>query len=221
MSTEKPGYFAILPANVRYDEALRPNAKLLFAEITALSNKSGYCTAGNAYFAELFGLSKKTVSELISQLEVRGYLRVEVTRGEKKEVVQRALSIVTPIPKNRDTSPEKTEDPIPKNVKENNTRIITNKDVWAEYAGEDAELLGALRDFEAMRLKRKKPMTERARKLLLAELDKLTTDRRTKIDILYQSIVRCWDSVYPLKTNGPASAQQQAPPRPTRRIEEW
>lgn len=221
MSTEKPGYFAILPANVRYDEALRPNAKLLFAEITALSNKSGYCTAGNAYFAELFGLSKKTISELISQLETRGYLRVEVMRGERKEVVQRALSIVTPIPKNRDTSPEKTEDPIPKNVKENNTRII-NKDVWAEYAGEDAELLSALRDFEVMRVKRKKPMTDRARKLLLAELDKLASDREIKIAILYQSIVRCWDSVYPLKTSGPAPEQAQpAKPTPSRRYEEW
>ncbi|MBQ8145053.1 MAG: helix-turn-helix domain-containing protein [Butyricicoccus sp.] len=220
MSTEKPGYFAILPANVRYDEALRPNAKLLFAEITALSNKSGYCTAGNAYFAELFGLSKKTISELISQLETQGYLRVEITRGEKKEVVQRALSIVTPIPKNRDTSPEKSETPIPKNVKENNTSINNNKDVWEEYAGEDAELLGALRDFEIMRVKRKKLMTERARKLLLTELDKLASDRETKIAILYQSIVRCWDSVYPLKTNSPAP-EPQAKPTSSRRYEEW
>lgn len=220
MSTEKPGYFAILPANVRYDEALRPNAKLLFAEITALSNKSGYCTAGNAYFAELFGLSKKTVSELISQLESRGYLRVEITRGEKKEVVQRALSIVNPIPKNRDTSPEKTETHIPKNGKENNTRII-NKDVWAEYAGEDTELLGALRDFEVMRVKRRKPMTERARKLLLTELDKLAANRQDKIDILYQSIVRCWDSVYPLKSGSPAPEQRPVPAKPSRRFEEW
>ena len=33
----KPGYWAVLPARVRYDEELRPNAKLIYAEITALA----------------------------------------------------------------------------------------------------------------------------------------------------------------------------------------
>ena len=104
MSTEKPGYFAVLPANVRYDDALRPNAKLLFAEITALSNAQGFCVAGNAYFADLFGLTKKTVSELIAQLEKGGYIRCEVLRGNQKEVIGREIYVADPIPKNRETA---------------------------------------------------------------------------------------------------------------------
>lgn len=35
---ETPSYYAILTANVRYSKLINANEKLLFAEITALSN---------------------------------------------------------------------------------------------------------------------------------------------------------------------------------------
>ena len=44
MSNEKNiSYYAVMTAEVRYDKELCPNAKLLYAEITALSNTKGYC----------------------------------------------------------------------------------------------------------------------------------------------------------------------------------
>ena len=76
----KPGYWAVLPARVRYDEELRPNAKLIYAEITALADSTGFCWATNKYLSELFGLSKKTVSDLIGTLEKKGYIQIEVVQ---------------------------------------------------------------------------------------------------------------------------------------------
>ncbi|MFY9421448.1 MAG: helix-turn-helix domain-containing protein, partial [Bacilli bacterium] len=71
-------YYAIIPANVRYDNDLTPNAKLLYGEITALCNEKGFCWASNSYFAELYKVSKETVSRWISNLETLGYIRTEL-----------------------------------------------------------------------------------------------------------------------------------------------
>ena len=135
-ATEKgrtPGYWAVIPAGVRYDNDLRPNAKLLYGEISALAMAEGYCWANNDYFAGLFGLSKKTVGELLSQLARRGHIRLEVERdSQTNEVLARKIWIANlpeigapPPPKNQGRSPEKNGDPPPKNPEENNTSIKT------------------------------------------------------------------------------------------------
>ena len=80
---EKPGYWAVLPAQVRYDPAIPPNAKLLYAEISSLTDARGYCYAANAYFERLYELSARTVSRLIRALAEAGYIRVEDDGGGK------------------------------------------------------------------------------------------------------------------------------------------
>lgn len=113
ISELKKSYFAIIPANVRYDEELPPNAKLLYGEITSLCNEKGYCWATNQYFADLYKVSKITVSRWISTLNKKGYISVETLYKEgTKEIIGRHLYIVNT--------------PINENVKDNN-KVINNK----------------------------------------------------------------------------------------------
>lgn len=80
---ERPAFYAILPATVRYDKALKPIERLLYAEITSLCNAHGYCYATSSYFAELYEMRRESISRCISHLEKCGYIRVEVTNDEK------------------------------------------------------------------------------------------------------------------------------------------
>lgn len=92
---EKRSYYAIIPANVRYDKSLSANAKLLYGEITALCNEKGYCWSTNKYFSDLFGVSQKSISKWISLLVSKKYLFIKmVYRKGTKEILERHLSIV-------------------------------------------------------------------------------------------------------------------------------
>lgn len=73
----EPNYYAIIPASVRYDKKLKPNAKLLYGEITALCNQEGFCWADNTYFSRLYEVDRMTISRWISQLENSGYLKIQ------------------------------------------------------------------------------------------------------------------------------------------------
>lgn len=80
---ERPSYFAVIPASVRYDERLKPSEKILYAEITALINIKGYCYATNQYFSKLYGVHKNSISIWINNLIKYGYLKVKYVIREK------------------------------------------------------------------------------------------------------------------------------------------
>lgn len=113
MDDIRPGYYAIIPADVRYDDGIPPNAKLLYGEISALIGKDGFCYASNAYFVNLYGFSDPTISRLISQLEKAGYIRRELEKDKTGQVVRRKLYLSVSAPeiqppiKNDTTLPSK------------------------------------------------------------------------------------------------------------------
>lgn len=126
MEDEKPSYYSIITADVRYDERLKPNEKLLYSEITALSNKYGYCTATNSYFSKLYRADKSTVSRWVSHLEKCGYVQVEQTRNGKRIVQRKIYPIATPLlTKKSIPYAQKDQYPIDKKVKGNITRVNT------------------------------------------------------------------------------------------------
>lgn len=109
-------YYAIIPANVRYDKELPANAKLLYGEITALCNERGFCWASNNYFADLYGVSKVSISKWIKKLIESGYLNSEIHYKEgSKEIEHRYLTLVN------DPIKQKLNTPIKQKFKDNNT----------------------------------------------------------------------------------------------------
>lgn len=123
---EKPGYYAILPPDVRYDKQLPQGAKLLYSEITALSNKNGYCWASNDYFAKLYSVSIGTIKSWLKCLEDNSYIRRVIKyKSGSKEVEQRFISLA-PRSENLPPSVRKLTHPRSENCPENNTSINKN-----------------------------------------------------------------------------------------------
>lgn len=71
-------------------------------------------------------------------------------------------------------------------------------DAFAAFAAGDGDLLAVLKDFEKMRKSIRKPMTDRAKQLLVTKLKNEFPPEQWK-PVLEQSIVKCWQDVYPLK----------------------
>ena len=147
---ERPGYYGILPASIRYDKNLKPMEKIMYSELTALSNKNGYCNATNSYFAELYEVSKNTVSLWISDLEKAGYIKTKlIYEAGTKNIKERRIYISDPITKNDDTCHEKEVDPITKNNdtpitknrEDNNTSINNTRLILKESKKEKIELV--------------------------------------------------------------------------------
>jgi len=56
---------------------LPSGAKLLYGEVTALSNQKGYCYASNSYFSKLYHCTPQAISKWFKQLESRGHVAIE------------------------------------------------------------------------------------------------------------------------------------------------
>ena len=126
---EKPNYYSIIPADVRYDTELKPNEKLLYGEITSLMNKEGYCYASNKYFADLYNVSVQSISYWISNLIDKGYLQSEIVYKENsKEISYRKLT-TTLLKKSLIPIKENFKGGIKEIFKDNNKDIIINNNI--------------------------------------------------------------------------------------------
>lgn len=143
---ERPSYYSIIPATVRYDKRLKAYERLMFSEITALSNKYGYCTASNSYFASLYEVDKTTISRWINHLKNLGYLKTQLIKNGRAVASRRIYPNMDPVgrpcntPIDQNATPidqkintplieksigytQKDQYPIDRIAKENNTRV--------------------------------------------------------------------------------------------------
>ncbi len=129
-------YYAVIPANVRYDKNLCPNAKLLYGEITALCNEKGFCWASNQYFAELYSKTEETISRWINQLKQYNYIKIKYKK-RGFEIIERKIFLSIDKKVNRSID-EKINRSIDKKVKENTT---INNTVNITFTGNFFEVL--------------------------------------------------------------------------------
>lgn len=96
---------------------------------------------------------------------------------------------------------QKTQDTMTQDIgqktQDNNART-RDADAFAAFAAGDGDLLAVLKDFEKMRRSIKKPLTDTAKKLLVNKLENNFPPEQWK-PVLEQSIVKCWQDIYPLK----------------------
>lgn len=91
---EKPNYYAIIPADVRYDENLKLGEKMMYGEITSLTHKTGECWASNNYFAKLYNVTPQAISRWIKTLEKRKYITIFYEK-EGKRIIKRIIKLVS------------------------------------------------------------------------------------------------------------------------------
>jgi|TARA_R110002167_G_scaffold25040_1_gene87410 hypothetical protein len=114
---EKPNYYAVIPANVRYSKELTPNSKLLYAEITALCNMNGKCTASTQYFCKLYEVSRISIQKWLKILEDNNHIkRVNIYKPHSKQIETRVITLVNTPCKEKFTD-------------NNNTKVYTNTNI--------------------------------------------------------------------------------------------
>lgn len=210
------GYYAVIPANVRYNKNLTANSKLLYGELTALANQNGYCWATNAYFSELYGVDERSIQNWLKALEQEGFIfRALTKKGELLEERKIYIAstppekIFTPHEKNFRGGTKKISPPHEKNFTQNNTKNNTFnnskrnikeketiKSICEEFADTNKDLLEALLGFIEMRKGQKTNLTPRALKLNLNKLKELSQDPEEQIKIINTSVMNGWKSFY-------------------------
>ena len=174
------GYYSVIPATVRYDSNLTPNAKLLYAEITSLCNEYGYCWATNDYFSKLYNVSTTSISKWISSLVQNGYITTEIEYKEgSKQILKRYIRIINdPIEEKLNTSLRKVKNPIEEKLKENNKNRILN--INNIYIVEIKEIIDYLNERAGTNYK---TTTQKTRDIIKARLNEKFTVEDFKVVI--------------------------------------
>ena len=166
--------------------------------ISSLCAEKGYCYASNKYLGDLFNIPEQTISRKLKKLEQKKYITIEYKK-RGYEVIERKIRLTKMLIDDK----QKCEPTINKNVKDNNinnNNININKEKYKkESYFENEELNNLFIEFLDLRKKIKCKNTDRAINLLLKELNKY--DDKIKIEMINNSIMNSWKSVYPIKQN--------------------
>lgn len=181
-------YYAVIPAEIRYDNSISASAKLLYGELTALSNDKGYCWASNEYFAELYETTDRTIRRWLAELKDAGHIYLEDESTSRKIYIR--------ADKNVHLGRTKMSEGADKNVRQNNTNNITEDNKYFE----DTNLDKAFADYVEYKDQLGKPMTAIGIEKEKEKLMKLSNCNIQKaIQILNTTIENGWKNLYDTK----------------------
>ena len=146
--------------------------------------------------------------------EIREYNRLAQQRSrEKRKLLQSVndnvndMSMTSQLCQDIDIDIDKDIDiEIDKESKKKKNNLSNVIDTYTS----DEDVKEAIKSFIDMRKTLKKPMTEKALQMMLTKLDGLASSKKDKIDIINQSVLNSWQSVYPLKTDTAYQKNQNA-----------
>lgn len=235
---ETPTFYAVLPASVRYDSRLKAQEKILYCEITALSNVNKFCHAGNGYFSDLYGVDERTIRRWLNNLAKHGYITIEYEKqgeGQKRRIIPSDnvaadvhemsgpdKNVRTPRTKMSDTPGQKCPQEYYKNnnTRENNTRAgarASVSDIFRDAFPGNERLTEALLAFEESRAVGKHPLTANAASLACNKLNQLADEAGVRdrygymAAVLEQSILRGWEGLFALKDDFVDAVPTQRP----------
>ena len=85
--------FCLLPIEVAKDRSLKASEKIIFSEILVHHHYNGEFFGTNQYLSELVSLSPSRVSQILTDLNRRGYIKITLYRSKEsikvwKRVIQ-------------------------------------------------------------------------------------------------------------------------------------
>ena len=202
------------------------NVKITFLHLLLVANyeegeylgqkiKRGQAVIGLKATSKKIGISIQNLRTALEKLEKSGEITRKSTNKftlvtiENYSKYQDREAVSNNNANKRLTNDQQTTNKRPTNDQQHlrNKEYKNNKNIRNIYisdivASEPAQLHDYLNDFVQMRKSIKAPLTTRALKSVLKELERLSGgDIKTKIAILEQSVVKCWKTVYPLSSN--------------------
>lgn len=176
---ENKNYYAIIPAPVRYCKDLKANEKLMYGELTALSNDKGFCFASNEYFSNLYDVSKTSISKWISNLEKNGFIKIKmIYEPGTKQIKQRRIYIAPLLKKSSIPIEEKLNTPIEEKLKDiyilnNNNNINNNNSTKSKKRQYSEKTTTAFSHFAKLFPLKYRPKTDAQKNKWLDCLDKI------------------------------------------------
>lgn len=75
-----------IPDKIWESKELIPAEKMLLGEISALSERDGYCSASRQHFADWLHCTVQGVTYYFKKLEASGFLKIARTQGERSKI---------------------------------------------------------------------------------------------------------------------------------------